>query len=193
MIQELTNYVCEGCTTTVNKRDWFINATYKKIEAIGKAAEDRVMKVLNKIYTTTYSDVRIDENNDARYDLAIYFDKDKLTRYEVKDDIASLRTGNICLEFRQYGKVSGVFSPECEAEVLIYKSGDICYFLDRVEIVNLVVSQVKGVDGHKKIYTRIVDCGTGEFGEKNCRGFLIPLKLIEELSFTTLNLKNYEE
>lgn len=77
------------------------------------------------------------EGKNSDYDV-ICFDDNKETKYEIKYDKMSLKTGNICIEFECRGKLSGVSVTKCSYWIQ-YLTDDEIYEIpinDLYELIN---------------------------------------------------------
>ncbi len=92
------------------------NYNFVKDLANAKVVEKEFVEVLSKKITID----DIDFCNDFRYDVLIK-SEGRSTRYEVKHDIMSCKTGNLALEYECRGKPSGI--DRTEADVWVYKLG----------------------------------------------------------------------
>lgn len=141
---------------------------FKDMLIIGKEAEEKVAKVLSQ--TGEVTEATIDAQKRG-IDL-FYCDAEtrEVTTYEVKNDNASLKTGNFFIETSQNDKLGWLYYTE--ADVLVLVSGNIAYFLNFVEFKFHVLSQK-----YRCVY-----------GGNNSAGFLVPVSIIARKAFKSQEL-----
>lgn len=80
---------------------------FKSDLIFGKKYEKAFLNIINA------KDFKIMEGNFKEYDLEVY-NNNKITKYEIKSDRLTTKTGNICIEYRSYGKDSGISTSESD-------------------------------------------------------------------------------
>ena len=103
---------------------------FKELLKIGQQAEDEAIKKINKPIIT-----RQDGTN---YKNILYdFETDDNIKYEVKLDIASARTNNAFIEFKDgRGLSSGISITTADKHIII--SNDIYYLIDTSILKNII-------------------------------------------------------
>ena len=161
------------------------DTTFKRDLAVGQEAEKYAAEVITSIhkqYITEFNESKdIEKLRD--YDFKLTGDGKELT-FEVKADAKEANTGNLFMEYKSRGKVSGIYRSISDFIVFVLKAGTMLIFNRQALLSYLELNK-----------SRFKTVGTMH---SNTQGILVPSKDIRnelphklyEKGFTNLQSKN---
>ena len=101
------------------------NYDFKRDLAVAKNTEKRVAEILENNYNYEI----LETNDDNKYDLLLKDNYDKEFTVEIKEDFMCKHTGNVALEFKSRGKLSGINVSESDYYIYaIHRKDDVEYW-----------------------------------------------------------------
>lgn len=139
---------------------------FKRMLELGQNVEDKAIKLIEKEFKTKCTHRQTEKN----YKLVHHdFETDDGTTYEVKCDMASVKTNNFFLEYMGYGKKSGLSITTADYHIL--NSGSTYCIID-----TKVLKQLINTGKYRRVYTNT-----------ETKGFVIPVSVIKEHCYKILN------
>ena len=139
---------------------------FKRMLELGQKVEDKAIKLIEAEFKTNC----IHRQTEKNYKLVHYdFETEDGTTYEVKCDMASVKTNNFFIEYEGYGKKSGLSITTASYHIL---NSDTSYYI----IDTNVLKQLLNTGKYRRVSTNT-----------QTKGFIIPVSVIKEHCYKILN------
>lgn len=156
-----------------------MNYNFKKDLKDGKISEKRLFEILQEKCSQI---VKVEFNDDYRYDLKIILNDNSYKTFEIKRDLFTERTGNIAIETYCRGKQSGINITQADFFVIHCKTNKEHFYCFDTNILKIEVERNK--------FNEISGGDRDKFGNPLTKFVLLDIEKEKSLCVDLLEIKH---